>query len=194
MLSTGGHIADSGRAAGADAARSAWRGEATVEQLVRARLSRPHNVSRAPALPLLVVSGDCDAAALPTDVEAAVVVPLRLGAGRAGPLAVRWVRKRHGDHCLSRYRGEVVREVVRFAVRCAGLRGVACGERLGSPWIRSAVAFDVFPLIVLAAHVAGLLAGAFSASPEGAALAEAQERAAHAEQVAASERRRPAPR
>ncbi len=165
-----------------------------MEQLVRARLARPHNASRTPALPLLVVSGDCDAVALPADVEAAVVAPLRLGTGRAAPLAVRWARKRHGDHCLSRYRGEVVREVVRFAVRCAGLRGVACGERLGSPWIRSALAFDVFPLIVLAAHVAGFLAGTFSASPEGVALAEAQERAALAAQLAESERRRPAPR
>jgi hypothetical protein len=155
-----------------------------VEQLVRAS---PHNASRTPALPLLVVSGDADETARLADVEAAVVAPLRIGAG----LHVRWVRKRHGDHCLSRYRSEVVREVVRFSVRCAGLQGVACGERLGSPWIRSALAFDVFPLMVLAAHVAGFLAGLYSASPEGRALAEAQERAELAQQLAESERRRP---
>ena len=85
----------------------------------------------------------------------------------------------------------MVRAAVRFAVARAGLAGAVCGEGLGSPWIRSRLAFDFFPVALAAAHLAGILAGRFSASPAGAALA-AEEAAAHeaVEAEARRERRR----
>lgn len=140
-----------------------------MQRLVEARAARN---SSAPTLPLLVISGDSDALCAPAALEAAVVAPLRRAGARA--VTARWSRKRHGDHCLSRYRGEAVQEAVRWAVRCCGLEGVECGERLGSPWIRCQAAFDFFPVALVAVHAAGWFAGAFAVSPGGRALAAAE--------------------
>jgi hypothetical protein len=174
--------------AGEEAATQAWADSPTLDRLVNETAARfaARNASAPAPLPVLVISGDSDAACPPAAMEAAVVAPLR----RAGGVSLRWTRKRLGDHCLCRHRGEAVREAVGWAVRCAGLEGVECGERLGSPWIRCQAAFDFFPLALLVTHAAGWLAGAFAVSPRGRALAAAQEEEERARGLAETRRRR----
>lgn len=121
-------------------------------------------------LPLLVITGDEDPLFAPDYYVNHLVAPLQ-EAGVRKVMNSKWVRLTYGDHALCRYRREVVRRVVNFARKCAGLGRRIDLWRLGREALSFRGLFDPVPAMFILSSVSGFVGGRYCATPEGSMVA-----------------------
>jgi len=112
-------------------------------------------------MPLLIITGDADPLFSPSYYRHHLIPALE----SRSQFDFDWMRLRHGDHALCRYRRKVVEKVVKHCMNCVGLkRGLR--QDLEIALMGLSALLDVVPSLTIVAALTGFIAGRFNAYKE----------------------------